>query len=145
MLGTQVLGRIWRQMASDLAGGVTPSQFYRRVLDKLIPKATVPDAVPAGANGGSSQQPPLGLEALLRPAWSIVSRQVRAGAKPDPLCFIVLDRLMGLAVVPGVNSRPAGLAGDRRLEGVSGGIGSRTAEQIPFVDDSVLKLDLFGS
>jgi hypothetical protein len=145
VLGTQVLGRIWRQMASDLAGGVTPSQFYRRVLDKLIPKATVPDAVPAGANGGSSQQPTLGLEALLRPAWSIVSRQVRAGAKPDPLCFIVLDRLMGLAVVPGVNSRPAGLAGDRRPEGVSGGIGSRTAEQIPFVDDSVLKLDLFGS
>jgi hypothetical protein len=106
VLGTQVLDRIWRQMASDLAGGGTPSQFYRRVLDKLVPKATIQATEPAGTNGGSSQQPSLGLEALLRPAWSIVSRQVRAGATPDPLCIIVLDRLMGLAVVPGINSRP---------------------------------------
>jgi hypothetical protein len=105
-LGTHILGRIWRQMSSDLAGGGTPSQFYRRVLDNLIPKATVPDPVPARADGSTPQQPPLGLEALLRPAWSIVSRQVRAAAKPDPLCVIVLDRLMGLAVVPGVSGRP---------------------------------------
>jgi hypothetical protein len=106
-LGTQILGRIWRQMASDIAEGGTPSQFYRRVLDKLIPKATVPDPVRAGADGSTSQQPPLGLEALLRPAWSIVSRQVRAAALPDPLCVIVLDRLVGLAVVPGISGRPA--------------------------------------
>jgi len=106
-LGTQILGRIWRQMASDLAGGGTPSQFYRRVLDKLIPKAVVPDPVPTSADGSPSQQQPLGLEALLRPAWSIVSRQVRAAEKPDPLCVIVLDRLVGLALVPGINDRPA--------------------------------------
>ena len=106
-LGTQILGRIWRQMASGIAGGGTPSQFYRRVLDKLIPKVTVPDPVPAAVDGSPSQQPPLGLEALLRPAWSIVSRQVRAKVKPDSLCLIVLDRLMGLAIVPGINSRPA--------------------------------------
>jgi hypothetical protein len=105
-LGTQILARIWRQMSSDLAGGGTPSQFYRRVLDNLMPKATVPDPVPAGADGSTSQQPPLGLEALLRPAWSIVSRQVRAAAMPDPLCVIVLDRLVGLAVVPGISGRP---------------------------------------
>lgn len=106
-LGTQILGRIWRKMASDLAAGGTPSQFHRRVLDKLIPKATVPDPVPTAADGSVSQQPPLGLEALLRPAWSIVSRQVRAAVTPDPLCIIVLDRLMGLAAVPGINNRTA--------------------------------------
>jgi hypothetical protein len=107
VLGTQVLGRIWRQMASDIAESGTASQFYRRVLDKLIPKATIPDPVPSGANGGPSQQPPLGLEALLRPAWAIVSRQVRAGEKPDPLCIVILDRLTGLAVVPGINTPTA--------------------------------------
>lgn len=106
-LGTQTLGHIWRKMASDLTEGSTPSQFYRRVLDKLIPTATVPDPVPTAADGSPSQQPPLGLEALLRPAWSIVSRQVRAAVKPDPLCIIVLDRLMGLAAVPGISHRAA--------------------------------------
>ena len=106
-LGTQILSRIWREMASVIAGGGTPSQFYRRVLDKLIPKATVPDPVPTVVVGSPSQQPPLELDALLRPAWSIVSRQVRAAVKPDPLCIIVLDRLIGLAVVPGINIRPA--------------------------------------
>ena len=105
-LGTQILGRIWCQMASGLAGGNPPSQVYRRVLDKLIPKATVPDHVSAGAEGVSSQQPPLGLESLLRAAWSIVSRQLRTGAKPDTLCIEVLDRLAGLAVVPGVSNCP---------------------------------------
>jgi hypothetical protein len=107
VLGTQILGRIWRWMAADLAGGRTPSQFYRRVLDRLIPMATVPDPVPQGANGGSSREPPLGLESLLRPAWSIVSQQVRAGETPDSLCVVVLERLAGLAVVPGINSRSA--------------------------------------
>jgi hypothetical protein len=107
-LGTQILGRIWRQMASGIAEGGMPSHFYRRVLDRLIPRATVPDPVPSGADGESSPQPPLGLEALLRPAWSIISRQLKANAKPDPLCIDVLDRLMELAVVPGPRPRPSG-------------------------------------
>ena len=102
-LGTQILGRIWRKLASELVAGGTPSQFYRRILDVLIPRATVPDPAWKGADGGTPQQPSLGLETLLRPAWSIVSRQVRAAATPDPLCVIVLDRLVGLAVVPGIS------------------------------------------
>lgn len=107
-LGTKILGRIWKRISADLASGVSPSPFYRRVLDKVIPVAVVPQDDAAASRGTDrNQQPVFGLEALLRPAWAIVSRQIRSASAADPLCMVVLDRLVSVAVVPTSGGSPA--------------------------------------
>lgn len=100
-LGTKILSRIWKLISADLASGVSPSAFYRRVLDKIIPIAVVPQGDSGSSRSGDRHpQAVFGLEALLRPAWSIVSRQIRSAVNVDSLCVVVLDRLAGVAVVP---------------------------------------------
>lgn len=55
-LGTKILGRIWKRVSADLKRSISPSPFYRRVLDKIIPLAVVPQADSAVSRGSDKSK-----------------------------------------------------------------------------------------
>lgn len=96
LLGNMVIRRAWNSISNALSAGQPPSQFFRRILDRLIPLAIVKGSncdLAAPVTHDKLKDEP-GLESVLVPAWRIVSYQIQGGSSPHGLCKQIVDDLV---------------------------------------------------
>lgn len=95
LFGTRVIRIAWSRLSNSLGSGFRPSQFYRRIVDSLIPLARVHEAHRESETKSTvSSNDEEDLRLVLVHAWSSVSKRIRTGTEQNPVCKYVIDELL---------------------------------------------------